>query len=354
MSAHTQKSLFFSNIFYAMLCKICDGPSTEYHFGCPSCRACAAFFRRYVNSPKQLTECNCETDRVPCRYCRMKLCLKAGMMISKVQQKRDNNPCRLSVSGLETTSIPLRNNDRIFTALENYRWLTKERKIVHKTSPAKKVNFYEYSSIAIIDSRIVWNLLERTFLELKVLDDIDKFNLFSNFYPKWTLFESAITALQKSDVHTFFAPNGKPAQQISKFYKDCMTGLRMKDTEVLRIFEPYWNSYYSHVAYPLFELKFDQMEHMALLALMLMDPGYTNISDECVEMCHRFRKVIQMELKGYYLEKNSDPERILKVIEALLLMEKADQWFQEEVHMCGVYNVTVDDDFRRMVMTQRI
>ncbi|EFP05762.1 CRE-NHR-161 protein [Caenorhabditis remanei] len=338
-----------------MQCKICDSPSTEYHFGISSCRACAAFFRRYVNSPKQQKECNCEMDRPPCRYCRMEMCVKAGMMVSKVQQKRDSNPCRASGSSLETTQIALRNSDRIFKALGNYNVLGQERKIVHKTSPAKKVNFFEYTSIAIIDSRMVWKLLENTLIELQVLDEKDKHNLFSNFYPKWTLFESAIMAFQRSDVHTFFAPNGKPAKQISKFYKDCMTSrLRMKDDEVLKIFEPYWNSYYGHVAYPLFDLKFDYMELMAILTLLLMDPGYTNISDECSEMCHSLRKVIQRELKGYYLEKNLPTERLFKIIEALLLMEKADTWLQEEVHMCGIYNVPVDEEFRRMVMAPKL
>lgn len=173
-----------------------------------------------------------------------------------------------------------------------------------------------------MDSRILWKKLEKTFLELQDLNDLDKLNLFSNFYPKWTFFESAIFAVEKkSDVHTFFAPNGKPAKQISKFYKDCMIGKSMKDIDVYRIFEPYWKSYYVHVAYPLFELKFDQMELMALLALMLLDPGYTNISEKCSEMCHRMRKVIQRELRGYYLENNKPTDRMLKVFEALLLME---------------------------------
>ncbi|EGT49087.1 hypothetical protein CAEBREN_32616 [Caenorhabditis brenneri] len=128
----------------------------------------------------------------------------------------------------------------------------------------------------------------------------------------------------------------------------------MKNDEVLKIFEPYWNSYYAHVAYPLFDLKFDQMELMSLLSLMLMDPGYTNISNKCHQMCHSLRKIIQRELKGYYLERNLPPERMFRVIEALLLMEKADAWLQEEVQMCGIYNVPVDDEFQRMVMTPKL
>uniref|UniRef100_A0A8R1I3X5 Nuclear receptor domain-containing protein n=1 Tax=Caenorhabditis japonica TaxID=281687 RepID=A0A8R1I3X5_CAEJA len=124
-----------------MRCDICSVPSMEYHFGVPSCRACAAFFRRYVNSPKQLKECNCETDRAPCRFCRMETCLKAGMMTSKVQKKRDNNPCRPTASAiddstknnqlLQSNQLPLRSNDRISRAVGNYKALGKERKIVH-------------------------------------------------------------------------------------------------------------------------------------------------------------------------------------------------------------------------------
>ncbi|CCD64275.1 Nuclear Hormone Receptor family [Caenorhabditis elegans] len=338
-----------------MFCKICEVSSSELHFGIVSCRSCAAFFRRYVNSPKQLKKCNCEAERAPCRYCRMKMCVKNGMMITKVQQKRDHNLPRAGRNFIETAQIALRNNDRTLNALSNYRILAKEREVVHKSSSSEQINYFEYTSIAIVDSRILWKKLEKTFLELQDLNDLDKLNLFSNFYPKWTFFESAIFAVEKkSDVHTFFAPNGKPAKQISKFYKDCMIGKSMKDIDVYRIFEPYWKSYYVHVAYPLFELKFDQMELMALLALMLLDPGYTNISEKCSEMCHRMRKVIQRELRGYYLENNKPTDRMLKVFEALLLMEKTDRWLQEEVQMCEMYNVQADEEFRRMVLVRKI
>lgn len=338
-------------------CKICemDTEAKENHFGTRSCKACAAFFRRFVTSNRPQLECNCELDRPPCRFCKMEMCIQAGMMTSKVQAKRDKNPPRASSSFLETTQIALRNSDRIFKALGNYNVLGKERKVVHKSSPDTKVDFFEYTSIAIKDSKLVWKLLENTFRELRELSEIDKQNLFSNFYPKWTLFESGIMAFQRSDVHTFFAPNGKPAKQISKFYKDCMPSKqRMNDEDVLKIFEPYWNSYYGHVAYPLFELKFDAMEFMAILTLMLMDPGYTNLSDQCSEMCHNLRKVIQRELNGYYLERNKPTERLFKTSEALLLVEKADTWLQEEVQMCGIHSVPVDEEFRKMVMTPKL
>lgn len=193
---------------------------------------------------------------------------------------------------------------------------------MHERTPTKKVDFYEYTRVAIIDSQYVWKLLENTFLELQELDAKDKLNLFSNFFPKWTLFESAIQAFQKCEAKTFFAANGKPAKRISRFYKDCMTiDMKMNDAEVLRIFEPYWQSYYKHVAFPLFDLKFDQVEHMAILAMMLLDPGYTNISEQCSNMCRGLRKVIQTELKGYYLERNKPEERLFLTMEALMLME---------------------------------
>ncbi|CAP36366.1 Protein CBR-NHR-94 [Caenorhabditis briggsae] len=338
------------------LCQVCEKPiSSESHFGIQSCKACAAFFRRYVNSTKPQKECNCGREKNPCKYCKWELCVNAGMLTSKVQHRRDKNPRTTSGSFLETSLIPLRSIDRIADALGNYNELGRERKVIHESSSTSLVDFYEYTTISMKDAPMFRKLLMNTIQELEYLSDIDKNNLFSNFYPKWTLFESGIQAFKNSEIHTFFAANGKPAKQISKFYRDCMPSKkRMDDKEVLQIFEPYWNSYYGHVAYPLFELKFDAMELMAILILMLLDPGYSNISEECSEMCYNMRNVIRKQLKGYYLERNIPTERIFTTNEALLLVEKADSWLQEEVQMCGVHSVPVDENFRQMVMTPKL
>ncbi|PIC30387.1 hypothetical protein B9Z55_021640 [Caenorhabditis nigoni] len=79
-------------------CTVCDSPNaTNYHFGAQSCKACAAFFRRSI-AMGQSYDClgdgvkPCKIDhtlRLNCRHCRLKKCLRAGMVRDLVQAKRD-------------------------------------------------------------------------------------------------------------------------------------------------------------------------------------------------------------------------------------------------------------------------
>uniref|UniRef100_A0A1I7TI64 Nuclear receptor domain-containing protein n=1 Tax=Caenorhabditis tropicalis TaxID=1561998 RepID=A0A1I7TI64_9PELO len=82
-------------------CTVCDSPNaTNYHFGAQSCKACAAFFRRSI-AMGQAYDClgdgikSCKIDhtlRLNCRHCRLKKCLKAGMVKDLVQAKREVKP----------------------------------------------------------------------------------------------------------------------------------------------------------------------------------------------------------------------------------------------------------------------
>lgn len=89
-------------------CTVCDSPNaTNYHFGAQSCKACAAFFRRSI-AMGQSYEClgdgsrPCKIDhtlRLNCRHCRLKKCLRAGMVRDLVQAKREVKTDRRSNSG---------------------------------------------------------------------------------------------------------------------------------------------------------------------------------------------------------------------------------------------------------------
>ncbi|CAL2043259.1 unnamed protein product [Caenorhabditis brenneri] len=99
-------------------CKICDQPAHGNHFGVVSCRACAAFFRRFgaknakfnrvgcdgkgnciddrfhCKTSCRLKKCggNCvifQDGRYRCKACRIKKCLVMGMDSSKIQTNRD-------------------------------------------------------------------------------------------------------------------------------------------------------------------------------------------------------------------------------------------------------------------------
>ncbi|CAI5451876.1 unnamed protein product [Caenorhabditis angaria] len=77
-------------------CKVCGGHAHGIHFGVFSCRACAAFFRRFIVLNleyvclKDPEKCQIDnTRRSSCRHCRFQKCLKVGMTTDNVQFNRD-------------------------------------------------------------------------------------------------------------------------------------------------------------------------------------------------------------------------------------------------------------------------
>ncbi|KAF1750676.1 hypothetical protein GCK72_017227 [Caenorhabditis remanei] len=78
------------------VCKICGLPAHGVHFGVMACRACAAFFRRFVvlnldyECLKDKSKCSLnKIRRSSCRHCRFQKCLKMGMTADNVQWNRD-------------------------------------------------------------------------------------------------------------------------------------------------------------------------------------------------------------------------------------------------------------------------
>ncbi|ULT87912.1 hypothetical protein L3Y34_007235 [Caenorhabditis briggsae] len=81
-------------------CEICKLPAHGSHFGAFTCRACAAFFRRAILAKRIRKSCklnnNCSDFRglktPPCKSCRMRKCVQAGMISDNLQiQKIDKN-----------------------------------------------------------------------------------------------------------------------------------------------------------------------------------------------------------------------------------------------------------------------
>ncbi|PIC36973.1 hypothetical protein B9Z55_015775 [Caenorhabditis nigoni] len=79
-----------------MKCAICDSVALSLHFGAPSCKACAAFFRRTVAlditydciTGNQDCEVNHER-RMACKKCRYQKCINNNMQRYLVQSKRE-------------------------------------------------------------------------------------------------------------------------------------------------------------------------------------------------------------------------------------------------------------------------
>ncbi|CAI2350867.1 unnamed protein product [Caenorhabditis sp. 36 PRJEB53466] len=92
-----------------MKCSICDSNALSLHFGAPSCKACAAFFRRTVAleityeciTGKQDCEVNFER-RMACKRCRYQKCIENNMQRYLVQSKRG----RQEAANEDSTSPP--------------------------------------------------------------------------------------------------------------------------------------------------------------------------------------------------------------------------------------------------------
>ncbi|CAI5451875.1 unnamed protein product [Caenorhabditis angaria] len=77
-------------------CKVCGNKAHGIHFGVISCRACAAFFRRFIVLNleyvclKDPEKCDVDINRRnSCRHCRFQKCLTVGMTTDNVQFNRD-------------------------------------------------------------------------------------------------------------------------------------------------------------------------------------------------------------------------------------------------------------------------
>ncbi|ULT90445.1 hypothetical protein L5515_008486 [Caenorhabditis briggsae] len=360
-------------------CMVCDSSSAQYHFGATVCRACAAFFRRYVNTKKLTILCNClskKESQYPCRLCRMKKCLAVGMERCKVQGPRDinNSLKRKMIEGSSPTyslssgspastisniefGITPRSVELINLLAKNYRNLEATRSTIFNISEEKNalgVNLYELSLEVKTDAKLLWKLCETTFPQFDRLDRSDKKTLFYNFYSKWSILEVAIFSTKYNDPHNFYSPSGSVAKSINDFYVNTVREEAiLTEEEVIRIFEPYWTYHFQNVIGPLVKLQFGETENMALFGIMLWDAGYVNVSEELADVCHSMRKIICRELSSYLAENDVSPSRFFETLDTINIIEKAEHKCQEEIELCGVYNFEVDEDMRKMVMWEK-
>ncbi|CAD6189000.1 unnamed protein product [Caenorhabditis auriculariae] len=120
-------------------CSICNNQCRGNNFGVPSCRACAAFFRRTVTENRNYRcrksfRCVISSEeKKMCKACRYNKCLAVGMKRTAVLKKEgsspvtSNSPC-CSIENKSSTPLCEKNTPTLLALLRNYEVLIKSRR----------------------------------------------------------------------------------------------------------------------------------------------------------------------------------------------------------------------------------
>ncbi|CAB03850.1 Nuclear hormone receptor family member nhr-150 [Caenorhabditis elegans] len=342
------------------MCQVCGAAEADLHFGGISCRACAAFFRRFFLSKKQSKKCTCKTrilDSHPCRSCRILKCFEAGMTSKKIQSGRDKTSTKaISCISTESTSNSLsariipRSSLNIHGAV--HLWQEFENTRACKKGTKRNALIVSTSSAGDMDS--TWKMVINLFSSLGELEIKDKTALLRNFMPKFIQIDSVPYFAANIDV---FKNIGRDEYESSiiDFYDGVLpetNTISKKDT--IRIFEPYWNFYTNKVILPIALMKLEGPEFMALVWLLFFDNGYTNLSDKCREACRNIKKVILRELRSYQIDRNFDRNRFFEILEALQLVERGEKKFMEEMVICELLNIKIDPGFMEIIRESKL
>ncbi|CAO4381332.1 unnamed protein product [Caenorhabditis nigoni] len=360
-------------------CLICGSPEAETHFGGISCRACAAFFRRYCHSKKPIGVCTCKFNGEgghPCRECRIQKCLAAGLTPGKVQKKRgkhslDENDQNLREStsassanslsplqlSLTHTHLPFKDTKNITFTVPNFSIYEAKRFEVFSTLGSH--NAYYTTSLTHVDISLVCNLVMDVFPDFDILSVIDKKCLINSFVTKIRLLEAVL-----DDVHNVVKYKKMEEKDVKRVLCSFLNGSfeegeEMAEEDIWRTFGPLWTYFYRFVVEPIVRLSLDQMELMAIVWILFFDHAYNDISSKSTDLCWNIRKVIHRELRNYLIEKFSgDVElaenRFLNLLEIPIIVERGEQKFQEEVVLFELNRVKVHEDFIEIMKKQRI
>ncbi|EFO95493.1 hypothetical protein CRE_08643 [Caenorhabditis remanei] len=368
-----------------MTCLVCGSSQSEPHFGGNSCRACAAFFRRYFNSKKFIIKCSCKSKTInshPCRSCRVAKCFAVGMTPQKLCGQRDPNGSsnRRIASPNEnvqlalTPYIPPKDTTNITSTISNFSVFEKKR--IHMFSSLGLQNVYAITSLTKNDTSLTEDLVTDVFPDLGKLSSNDKRSLINGFVLKLWQIEPALDhvanrveyrKMEEKDIQNIIFPF---------FNGSFMKGSELSEDDIWRIFGPHWIYFFEKVIEPIVSLSLDRIELMAVIWILFFDHGiiylslksllssifflsaYIDISSKSIDLCWNIRKVIHRELKNYLVEKIGDEEaaemRFMDILEIPMIVERGEQKFLDEFIICELNRIRVHDDFREIVKKQRI
>ncbi|CAB07282.2 Nuclear Hormone Receptor family [Caenorhabditis elegans] len=342
------------------MCIICGSTEAELHFGGISCRACAAFFRRYHFAKRSDILCTCKTrisSSHPCRKCRIEKCKEAGLTIEKIQVGRDKHSNTLELSknrqSLLAARVVFRETWNIHCAVFNWKQFEVTRNEVNN-GVFDELNVFELSCSVSKDIDLTWKMIYKLFPSTGKLKKSDKIALLRNFIPKLWQIDPLLNYIR--NFKKYEAMEQPDLEQIIiNFYKGAMPEKgSMTDSEIVRIFKPFWSFYFHNMIQPIIFMKLKEQEFMAIIWLMFFDNGYSNISDECLEMCWNIRKVILRELRNYQIDGNCEESRLFETLESLEYIEKGERKLMEEMLICEINDLRIHDDFREILKESKL
>ncbi|UMM37603.1 hypothetical protein L5515_009325 [Caenorhabditis briggsae] len=341
------------------MCLVCGSPEAETHFGGITCRAFAAFFRRFFHSKKSTLRCNCKTRDSrshPCRKCRITKCLEIGMRPDKVQMCRKKHGRKMVVDSdlpsiLETRIIS-RDFSHLSFAVSNWH----EFETIQDEMNGGKIGFqnvFQMTCTVNNDIDLSWKMVHKQFPATQNLKTSDQSALLRNFMLKLWQIEPILDNIFNDEKYMNMNDEGFENLIVSFYEGAFLEGQEMSREEILRIFQPYWSFYYLKMVMPIVVLDLERAELMSIIWLLFFDNGYTNISPECQEMCRNIKKVILRELKNYQIDRNFDEMRFLDTVETLEIIDKEEKKFLEEMMICEMHHVRIHDDFKAILKENR-
>ncbi|CAO4382007.1 unnamed protein product [Caenorhabditis nigoni] len=268
------------------------------------------------------------------------------MRKSEIQGPRDNICQKYEILNVEHP-LQLRTLDRIAEISQNYSNLENSRTTVfQKPTKNRKLDVLEFTVEVMTDVKLIFQFCEKSFFEFRNLNFADKKTIFYNFIIKWNILELSILSKKFNDPTQLFSPSGAVTTTVEDFYS--AGNSKISKNEIRDIFEPFWNYRYFNVNRPLVEMKFGDVQNMALFGILLWDPGYTNLSETLSETCHAMRKIIFRKLNSFL----DNSRTFFYTLEALNLIERAEQKCREEIHLCGIHNIEFDQERKNMIFNR--
>ncbi|CAL2047221.1 unnamed protein product [Caenorhabditis brenneri] len=347
-----------------MTCLVCGSRQSEPHFGGISCRACAAFFRRFYNSKKLVIQCVCKSkspSAYPCRMCRVAKCLAIGMTPKRIHGSRDPNGKYIrSPQSEPSTSISLPSSlspREVFTitsSLSNF--LDYEQKRCDIFLRPNMLNLFEASCLTKKDIDLTYQFVGSAFPEFQSLSNSDRQSLIHNFLIKIWNIEPILDHVANRIEYKKMEDEGMRNYVTPLYRGSFQKGAEMSEEQIWRTFGVYWKYYYTKMIDPIAAVDLDQTELLAILLIMFFDQAFINISPSSSDFCWTQRKVILKELRNYEMEKNPEDyeSRFLEILEIPEFMERGEKQFHEEIIVGEMWKMRMHDDFKAVMRRQRI